>query len=61
LSKPCLPADSTRITLFSTSAAGYYGFHEDEELTFFSLKPLKTFASYGGNGHFPKMLDFSSP
>ena len=28
-----LPADSGRITLFSTSAVGYYGFHEDEELT----------------------------
>ncbi|KUG23787.1 cell division inhibitor [hydrocarbon metagenome] len=28
-----LPADAGRITLFSTSAVGYYGFHEDEELT----------------------------
>lgn len=28
-----LPADASRITFFSTSAVGYYGFHEDEELT----------------------------
>ena len=28
-----LPADAGRITLFSTSAVGYYGFYEDEELT----------------------------
>lgn len=28
-----LPDDSKHITLFSTSAVGYYGFHEDEELT----------------------------
>lgn len=28
-----LPADAGRITLFSTSAVGYYGFHQDEELT----------------------------
>ena len=28
-----LPADASKITLFSTSAVGYYGFHEDEELT----------------------------
>ena len=28
-----LPADAGRITLFSTSAVGYYGFHEDEKLT----------------------------
>ncbi len=27
-----LPADAGRITLFSTSAVGYYGFHQDEEL-----------------------------
>lgn len=27
-----LPDDAERITLFSTSAVGYYGFHEDEEL-----------------------------
>lgn len=28
-----LPADACRITFFSTSAVGYYGFHQDEELT----------------------------
>lgn len=28
-----LPADASRITFFSASAVGYYGFHEDEELT----------------------------
>jgi len=28
-----LPQDAGRISLFSTSAVGYYGFHEDEELT----------------------------
>lgn len=28
-----LPDDAGKITLFSTSAVGYYGFHEDEELT----------------------------
>ena len=28
-----LPDDARHITFFSTSAAGYYGFHEDEELT----------------------------
>jgi len=28
-----LPDDSRHITFFSTSAVGYYGFHEDEELT----------------------------
>ena len=28
-----LPADAGKITFFSTSAVGYYGFHEDEELT----------------------------
>jgi len=28
-----LPDDSKSITFFSTSAVGYYGFHEDEELT----------------------------
>ncbi len=28
-----LPNDSKHITFFSTSAVGYYGFHEDEELT----------------------------
>ncbi len=28
-----LPDDSKHITFFSTSAVGYYGFHEDEELT----------------------------
>jgi hypothetical protein len=28
-----LPADASKITLFSTSAVGYYGFHQDEELT----------------------------
>ncbi len=28
-----LPQDAGRITFFSTSAVGYYGFHEDEELT----------------------------
>ncbi|MBN1470675.1 MAG: NAD-dependent epimerase/dehydratase family protein, partial [Syntrophaceae bacterium] len=28
-----LPADAGRITLFSTSAVGYYGFHQDEDLT----------------------------
>ena len=28
-----LPADAGKITVFSTSAVGYYGFHEDEELT----------------------------
>ncbi len=27
-----LPADASDITFFSTSAVGYYGFHEDEEL-----------------------------
>jgi len=27
-----LPDDARQITLFSTSAVGYYGFHEDEEL-----------------------------
>jgi uncharacterized protein len=27
-----LPADASKITIFSTSAVGYYGFHEDEEL-----------------------------
>ena len=27
-----LPADAGKITFFSTSAVGYYGFHEDEEL-----------------------------
>jgi len=27
-----LPADASGITFFSTSAVGYYGFHEDEEL-----------------------------
>lgn len=28
-----LPADASRVLFFSTSAVGYYGFHEDEELT----------------------------
>lgn len=28
-----LPDDAREITVFSTSAVGYYGFHEDEELT----------------------------
>ena len=28
-----LPGDAGRITFFSTSAMGYYGFHRDEELT----------------------------
>lgn len=28
-----LPQDASHITLFSTSAVGYYGFHADEELT----------------------------
>lgn len=28
-----LPPKAERITFFSTSAVGYYGFHEDEELT----------------------------
>ena len=28
-----LPADASRVVFFSTSAVGYYGFHEDEELT----------------------------
>jgi uncharacterized protein (TIGR01777 family) len=28
-----LPDDARHITFFSTSAVGYYGFHEDEELT----------------------------
>jgi hypothetical protein len=28
-----LPQDSSNITLLSTSAVGYYGFHRDEELT----------------------------
>jgi hypothetical protein len=28
-----LPADASKVTLFSTSAVGYYGFHEDEEMT----------------------------
>ncbi len=28
-----LPKDAKHITLFSTSAVGYYGFHQDEELT----------------------------
>lgn len=28
-----LPDDAGKITLLSTSAVGYYGFHEDEELT----------------------------
>ena len=28
-----LPDDAREITIFSTSAVGYYGFHEDEELT----------------------------
>jgi uncharacterized protein (TIGR01777 family) len=28
-----LPEDAGHITFFSTSAVGYYGFHEDEELT----------------------------
>ncbi|MRR16774.1 MAG: TIGR01777 family protein [Deltaproteobacteria bacterium] len=28
-----LPADARQITFFSTSAVGYYGFHEDEVLT----------------------------
>ncbi len=28
-----LPANASHITFFSTSAVGYYGFHEDEELT----------------------------
>jgi len=28
-----LPDDAKNITFFSTSAVGYYGFHEDEELT----------------------------
>jgi len=28
-----LPDDASHITFFSTSAVGYYGFHEDEELT----------------------------
>jgi hypothetical protein len=28
-----LPDDAGKITLFSTSAVGYYGFHQDEELT----------------------------
>lgn len=28
-----LPPDAKHITFFSTSAVGYYGFHEDEELT----------------------------
>jgi hypothetical protein len=28
-----LPDNAKNITLFSTSAVGYYGFHEDEELT----------------------------
>lgn len=28
-----LPADASRTTFFSTSAVGYYGFHQDEELT----------------------------
>ena len=28
-----LPNDSKHITFFSTSAVGYYGFHDDEELT----------------------------
>jgi uncharacterized protein (TIGR01777 family) len=27
-----LPAGASKITIFSTSAVGYYGFHEDEEL-----------------------------
>ena len=27
-----LPGDASQVTLFSTSAVGYYGFHEDEEL-----------------------------
>ncbi len=31
-----LPASAKHITFFSTSAVGYYGFHEDEELTEFS-------------------------
>lgn len=28
-----LPANADKITFFSTSAVGYYGFHQDEELT----------------------------
>jgi len=28
-----LPANASHVTFFSTSAVGYYGFHEDEELT----------------------------
>lgn len=28
-----LPEDARHVTFFSTSAVGYYGFHEDEELT----------------------------
>src|SRR5690606_20325897 len=28
-----LPADARQITFFSTSAVGYYGFHEDDVLT----------------------------
>lgn len=28
-----LPADASKITFLSTSAVGYYGFHDDEELT----------------------------
>lgn len=28
-----LPVDSSKITFFSTSAVGYYGFHQDEALT----------------------------
>jgi len=28
-----LPEDASKITFFSTSAVGYYGFHQDEELT----------------------------
>jgi uncharacterized protein (TIGR01777 family) len=28
-----IPADASRLLFFSTSAVGYYGFHEDEELT----------------------------
>jgi len=28
-----LPADASKITFLSTSAVGYYGFHQDEELT----------------------------
>ncbi len=28
-----LPADASKITFFSTSAVGYYGFHQNEDLT----------------------------